>query len=193
MRNRCYRLWRPILLLLILMPASAVAWNKTALMALLTTTKGSEQRYTETKQLAFLEVSVVSHGLLTFLPPDRLIKQLDPPDSSRYEIIGSSMTISRPDVADQIVSIDAHPLLRIFIDTLRAVLMGDLKLLDQYYAIELMGHRGAWQLQLSPRDSQLAASVDSLMISGSERYIEQMVTQEIGGDQTTLTLHRDSE
>lgn len=184
-----YSLLLSFLLLLVSAHATAKEWNRTELMALLATTKGSEQHYTETKQLAFLETSVTSQGKLIFSPPDRLVKLVDPPGSSRYEITGGTMTISRPGEAEQIVSIDAHPLLRLFIDTLRAVLMGDLKLLEHHYAIVLTGSRDAWQLQLSPQDSQLAASVESLTITGHDKHIDQMITQEQGGDQTTLTLY----
>ncbi len=181
------------LLLLISTHATAKEWDRTELMALLATTKGSEQRYTEIKQLAFLERSVTSQGRLIFSPPNRLIKQVDPPDSSHYEIIGGTMTISRPGEAEQVVSVDAHPLLRLFIDTLRALLMGDLTLLERHYSIAVTGNRNVWQLQLAPQDNQLAASVELLTITGHDRYIDQMITQEKSGDQTTLTLHGNSE
>ncbi len=188
-----YSLLVSFLLLLVSVQTTAKEWDRAELMALLATTKGSEQRYTETRQLDFLEGSVTSQGRLIFSPPDRLVKQVDPPDSSRYEIMGDTMTIRRPGEAEQVVSIDAHPLLRLFIDTLRALLMGDLKLLEQHHAIALTGNRDAWQLQLSPQDSQLAASVEWLIITGHDGHIEQMITQEQSGDQTVLILHGKSE
>ncbi len=193
MRSPLYSLIIFCSLLAVSVQALAVEWSRTELMALLATTTGSEQRYTEIKQLAFLERSVVSQGRLIFSPPDRLVKQVDQPDPVHYEIVGDRMSISRPGEAEQVVRIDAHPLLRLFIDTLRALLKGDLKLLKQHYSVELMGSRSAWQLHLVPRDSQLAASVDSLTINGRDKHIEQMVTQEQSGDQTTLTLHNSGE
>lgn len=173
--------------------ALAADWGRAELMALLATAEGSEQRYTETRELAFLESPEVSRGRLSFFPPDRLVKQVEIPDPSRYEITGDTMTISRPGQADQVVNIDTHPLLRIFVDTLRAVLTGDLKSLDHHYSLKLTGTRSAWQLHLSPLDSQLAVSIESLTINGRDKYIELMVTQEQGGDRTTLTLHSSGE
>jgi len=180
------------LLLAASVQALATDWSRVELMALLATTEGSEQRYTETKELAFLETPEVSQGRLIFSPPDRLVKQVEVPDSSRYEIDGGKMTIRRPGEADQVIDIDAYPLLQIFIQTLRAVLAGDLKSLEQHYLLKLTGTRSAWQLHLSPLDSQLTELVKSLTISGRGKHIEQMITQEQGGDRTTLTLHYNS-
>ena len=189
MRSLPYSLITLFLLLTVAIQASAAEWNRMELMMLLATPEGSEQSYTETKELAFLETSVVSQGRLIFTPPDQLVKQVDKPDVSRYEITGDIMTISRPGEVNQIVSIDTHPLLRVFIDTLRAVLAGDVKSLEHHYSLKLTGTRSAWQLHLSPLDNQLATLVESLVINGQNKQIKQMITQEQGGDRTTLTLH----
>jgi len=193
MRSQCCSLLIFFLLLLMSLSAAAKEWNYIELMALLATSKETEQRYTETKQLLFLETAITSQGKLIFSPPDRLVKLVESPDPSRYEITGGTMSIIRPGEDEQIVSVDAHPLLRLFIDTLRAVLMGDFKLLEHHYSIVLSGDRDAWQLQLSPQDSQLAASVASLTITGHDGHIDQMITREQSGDQTMLTLHGNSE
>ena len=189
MRSLACRLMVLFLLLTASAQALATDWDRAELMALLATAEGSEQRYTETKELAFLESPEVSRGRLTFSPPDQLVKQVENPDPSRYEITGDTMTVSRPGQADQVVDIDTHPLLRVFIETLRAVLTGDLKSLEHHYSLKLTGTRSAWQLHLSPLDEQLAVLVESLTINGRDKHIEQMVTQEQGGDRTTLTLH----
>jgi len=189
MRSLPYNLVILFLLLTAAIQASAAEWNHMELAMLLATPEGSEQHYTETKELAFLETSVVSQGRLVFTPPDQLVKQVEKPDVSRYEITDDTMTISRPGEANQVISIDAHPLLRAFIDTLRAVLTGDLKSLEHHYSLKLTGTRSAWQLHLSPLDSQLSALVESLIINGQDKQIKQMITQEQGGDRTTLTLH----
>ncbi len=181
------------LLLIISLQATAADWDYAELMALLAIAEASEQDYTETKELAFLDAPEVSQGRLSFSPPDRLVKQVEKPSVSRYEITGGQMTITRSGQAEQVVDINAYPLLQIFIETLRAVLTGDLKSLKQYYAIELTGMRSAWQLQLTPQDSQLAELIDLLTISGRDKQIEQIVTQEQGGDRTTLILHSGSE
>ena len=117
------------------------------------------------------------------------MKQVEEPDQSRYEITGNTMVISRPGETEQVVSIDSHPLLSVFIDTLRAVLTGDLKSLKHHYSLKLTGTRSAWRLRLYPLDSQLAVLIESLVITGHDAHIEQMVTQEQGGDRTTLVLH----
>lgn len=173
-------------------PVLATDWSRAELMALLATTEDSEQRYTETRELAFLETPEVSQGRLIFSPPDRLVKQVETPEPSRYEIDGSQMTIRRPGETDQVIDIDSYPLLQIFIETLRAVLAGDLKSLERHYSLKLTGTRSAWQLHLSPLDRRLAELVKSLTINGQGKHIEQMITQEQGGDRTTLTLHYDS-
>ena len=180
------------LMLIVPAQASAADWNRAGLMVLLAATENGEQHYTETKELAFLEMSVVSQGRLVFMLPDRLVKQVESPDPSRYEITGDTMTISRPGETEKIVSIDAYPLLRVFVNTLRAVLTGDLKSLEHHYLLKLTGSRNAWQLHLNPRDSQLALLVESLTISGRDKQIEKMVTREQSGDRTTLTLHDNS-
>ncbi|MFC1602104.1 LolA-related protein [Pseudomonadota bacterium] len=189
MRSLPYSPFALFLLLTVAVQASAEEWNRMELMMLLATPQGSEQHYTETKELAFLETSVVSQGRLVFTPPDQLLKQVEKPDVSRYEITGDTMTISHPGEANQVVNIDTHPLLRTFIDTLRAILAGDLKSLEHHYSLKLTGTRSAWQLHLSPLDSQLATLVESLIINGQGKQINQMITQEQGGDRTTLTLH----
>lgn len=169
-------------------PALAGEWSRTELMALLASSEGSEQRYTETRELAFLEIPVVSRGRLIFTPPDRLVKQVEKPNPRRYVIAGDTITITAPDQDELVINIDTHPLLRLFTEALRAVLAGDLESLERHYKLELTGERSQWQLQLSPLDSQVAVYVRSLTISGRDRHIERMVTQEQGGDRTTLTL-----
>lgn len=178
-----------LLLLLIISPLTQAAeWGQSELMALLALSKGSEQHYTETKQLAFLDIAVVSKGRLSFSPPDKMVKQVEEPNPSRYEIDGSTITVTAPGQAEQIIDMDNHPQLRLFIDTLKAVLSGDQKYLVKHYLMTLTGERSGWQLQLSPLDEEMAVIIESLIIVGQNQYIDQMVTREKSGDKTTLTF-----
>ena len=169
--------------------AQAAIWDRAALTSLMATTVAGEQHYTETKELAFLEVPSVSQGRLLFFPPGRLVKQVEKPNPVRYEINGDRITVSRPGEPDQVVSLDAHPLLRTYIETLLAVLTGNFETLERHYEMELTGERSAWQLKLIPLNSQIAMVVKSLTIRGCGKQIEQIVTQEQGGDRSILTLH----
>jgi len=167
----------------------AAKWGKSELMALLATAKNGEQRYTETKELAFLDIPVVTQGRLSFTPPDQMVKQVESPNPSRYEIDGNTITISSPGAERHVINMASHPQLHLFINTLKAVLSGDLRSLEKHYAIQLTGDRNHWQLQLTPLDNSLAKMIKSLTISGQKQTIKQMVTEENSGDRTTLTFH----
>lgn len=179
-----------LLITLSLLSTHVVAeWGKSELMALLATAENGEQRYTETKELAFLDIPVVTQGRLSFTPPDQMVKQVETPNPSRYEIDGNTITISSPGAETRVINMESHPQLRLFIDTLKAVLSGDLRSLGKHYTTLLTGSRNHWQLQLTPLDNSLANMIKSLTISGQKQTIKQMVTEESSGDRTTLTFY----
>ncbi len=170
-------------------PVGATEWGKTELMALLATANNSEQLFTEKKELAFLDIPVVTEGTLSYSPPNRMVKQVNRPNPSRYEIDGNTITISRPGTESQVIDMESHPQLRLFIETLKAVLSGDIASLEKHYTTVLVGTRKQWELQLTPIDNLLANMIERLTISGQNQTIKQMVTQERSGDHTTLTFH----
>ena len=79
---------------------------------------------------------------------------------------GNRLTMTEGDEAARVIDLASQPEIRALVDTVRATLSGDARLLQFYYAIELAGDDQAWELTLHPVAPQVVATVREVMITG---------------------------
>ncbi len=170
------------------MAPDQTAWSLERLMLDIAAIESRSNRFTESKELAILELTLIQTGILHFQSPDKLDKQILTPVASSFEIDGPRLTIKSAGNPDQVMMLDDNPQLRAFAESLRAVLAGDLPALQHHFHTRLEGSSEHWQLILQPVDKLLARQIKQIEVQGDATEIRQFIVLENGGDRTTTSL-----
>ena len=145
-------------------------------------------RFQEQKQLGILEQTLTDSGILRFIPPDTLIREMDGPSGMTYRIQGNQLSISKEGQIIRQLDLQANPQLAGFAVTLRALLKADIQTLQQQYDLKLTGTVESWVLQLTPRDGLVSRIIERIAIAGGNQRIRVIDTYETGGDHSHMTL-----
>jgi Outer membrane lipoprotein carrier protein LolA-like len=140
--------------------------------------------FTETRHSSLLKEPLVTTGELRFSPPDTLERRVDAPFVERYRIQGDHMTIERSGGTPRTLSLASQPLVANLVDTIRAMLSGDLSSLARLYRIELAGDHDHWALTLLPSDPAMVEFVASVHVIGHGSALARMEVVEPNGDRT---------
>lgn len=157
------------------------------LMTQFTQTSSTEVRFREEKQLALLETPLILEGILSYRAPDYLKKEVHKPDHSLFEIRGDLLHIEIGS-EQRTLSLDSHPLIRVFAESYRATLSGNGETLEQHFETELTGTMDNWTLHLLPRDKQARIYIETIIIKGSSGHINSTETLEASGDKTLMAI-----
>lgn len=177
--------------------------------------RAGERRATfvEIKSSTLLTQPIESSGTLRFRAPDLLEKVTVAPQRERVTIDGDRVSIesigSNGEIRQATLRISRASQLAPLIESLRATLAGDVAALSRHYDIGLLAVRPkpdvpasdaarriaktlegptAWTLQMTPRDSALRASVQSVLLYGVGREIGLVEFVEAAGDRTQLWI-----
>jgi hypothetical protein len=149
---------------------------------------GLEARFREEKRIALLREPLVSHGVLYFVPPDRLLRRVFEPIESTLSLRGGELEIGS---ARGIRTIDlaTNPVLRTFVDPFRLLLAGDIEALRASYRVRLEESgkptaRG-WEVRLEPLHSPVKDAIAWIRLSGQGRVLFELEVREVSGDVTT--------
>ncbi len=152
-----------------------------------------EAAYEETRQMALLDAPLSLRGRLVFRAPDYLAKSVETSPPELLVVEGS--TVRRQLGAQEIArfALDAHPALRAFVEAYRATLSGDRPALEAHYRIEYSEpvdapERDDWTLVLIPRDSDLAARVERIVLDGRAARLQRIRIHEPGGDLSDMRV-----
>lgn len=147
--------------------------------------------FEEATYSSLLTEPLIVRGVLRFLPPARLEKDVLEPYRERYVIEGDQVTFeSERKGVKRTISLEDYPALRSFVEAFRASFTGDAAQLKQSYATTLEGNRRKWVLSLRPHDPAGKAIVDSILFSGSEGRIATITVRAPDGDRSVITLSR---
>ena len=150
--------------------------------------------FVETRHSSLLREPLVTTGELRFEPPATLERRVTTPYAERYRIAGDQVTIDRPGGGPpRTLSLGGQPLLANLADTIRAMLRGDLPVLERLYRIELAGSREDWALTLLPSDPATVEFVASVRVSGRGGTLAEMEVVEPNGDRTVTRFRPRSE
>lgn len=149
--------------------------------------------FIETTYSSLLTEPLVSRGVLRFLPPSTLEKEVLSPYRERYLIEGDRVTFeSERKQVKKTLSLEDHPALRSFVEAFRATLTGDAVRLTQTYEARLDGDRQKWWLLLRPHETAAKSMVDQILLFGSEGRISTITVRSSDGDRSVMALSRGS-
>jgi hypothetical protein len=164
---------------------AAAPFTAEQLMASLAAQPDSVIEFTETRHSSLLKEPLVTTGELRFKRPDTLERRVKTPFAERYLIEGDRLTIERSGAgAPRTLSLGSQPLLANLVETIRALLRGDLQTLTRLYRVELRGTPDDWALTLLPSDPAMVEFVASVHVRGRAAALTEMEVVEPNGDRT---------
>jgi hypothetical protein len=147
--------------------------------------------FEEATYSSLLTEPLIVRGVLRFLPPTRLEKEVLEPYREHYIIEGDQVTFeSERKRVKKTISLEDYPALRSFVEAFRAGLTGDAAQLKRTYETRLEGSRREWVLWLRPHDPAGKAIVDSIQFSGSGGRLATITIRAPDGDRSVMTLLR---
>ena len=188
---RCARLL--LSLTLLLAAPEAAAWGLEQLMQDLGKVKSSRATFVERKHLGILTAPLESSGTLLYVAPDRLEKHTLAPRAESMVLERRQLTLeSAEPKRRRSLRLDDHPVIGVFVESIRSTLAGDLALLRQLYEVALEGDERKWRLVLKPIDPRMLEVVSEIRIGGSRDWIGSIEFLEPGGDRSVMSIARDA-
>lgn len=168
------------------------AWGLPQLMAALRQVKSAAGQFTERKTMRMLTQPLTTSGRLAYAAPDHIEKITVAPVPERLVMDGDRVTIvSGPNNETHSFSVADFPQIGGLVAGIRATLAGDLPTLERNYTTRLSGTSAAWELQLVPRDNDLARLVKWIEFRGDGNRIRTISTEGSDGDRSEMTIVED--
>jgi hypothetical protein len=121
------------------------------LMHMLAKNPSGQATFVEKKYIGIIDKPIVSSGELSFSAPDKLEKHTLTPKPESLVLNGRILTIDRPGKSRMTVSLDEHPEVAAFIESIRGTLAGDLSSLEANYALMLSGSEKIGNSRSAPK------------------------------------------
>lgn len=166
---------------------AAGTFDLEALMALLAQRKSGEARFTEERTVAGFDSPLRASGTLSFVAPDRFVRQTLEPRRERMEVAGNVVRLERGGRSRQ-MALDAVPELEALLEGLRGTLSGNAALLRKHFDVRVAGHAGLWTLTLTPRDITLSLQVRLMQIVGAAADLRSVELQMAGNQRSLMTI-----
>lgn len=177
------------LALLALTQARAESLSLEQLLQSLAQVKTARASFVEKKFLAIVDRPVESSGKLLYVAPDRLEKHTLQPRRESMILERDQIVIEIPGKnASRTLRLDEYPVLRAFVESIRATLAGDAAALHRYYASKLIGSTERWTLILAPKDKDTQKLVRAIHIAGVAVRINKVEVQQNDGDRSVMLL-----
>jgi outer membrane lipoprotein-sorting protein len=165
----------------------------TDLMRQLAGVPRARARFTETKHVALLTTPLTLTGTLSYDRPDRLEKHVLTPYDERIDIAGTQVTIENNSSGrTQNVSVTSNPTLYALVESLRAILAGDLASRDQHFDVTLERKGDEWTIVLVPREPGTLALIARIRLGGSGSQLRRIDIEEAGGDRSEMSIQDDT-
>lgn len=171
--------------------AGTAQWTLDRLMSTLAHNKSGRASFTETKYLAIADKPIESTGELAFVAPDHLEKVTVTPKPERLVVDGDKLTVDR-NQRKYTVSLAHYPELAAFIESIRATLAGNRYVLEQLYKVSIGGRGDDWTLTLTPLDSRMLKTVQTIKLDGTRDVLRTVVIEQADGDHSVMQLRNAS-
>lgn len=158
------------------------------LMHILAQNKSGKATFVEKKYIGIIDRPIVSTGDLAFTAPDKLEKRTLTPRPESLTLNGDILTIDQPGKHRMTVSLEEHPEVSAFIESIRGTLAGDLGALEKYYTLKLTGSLAQWQLVLTPKQERLSSIFSRIRIGGSGGDIKTIDLDQRDGDHSEMVI-----
>ena len=178
------------LLFAFLMPAPSRAQDSESrltleiLMEQMAKTSGVRAHFRERKEISLLSAPIETHGVLYFVPPDRLARHTLEPGRAVLVIDGDSVRFFDASVGEP-VDLSSDPIARQFAQNFAVLFNGDLASLRERYRVSFRSDGDHWELALDPRSAAVREFVRDITLRGRGATLLEMVWRETDGDQTT--------
>jgi len=179
-------------------PSPATPPELAALMAQLAQRQHGHIAYTEEHFIGVLDRPLKSSGELLYDAPGRLEKRTLLPRPESVVLENGTITAHRGKHT-YVASLADYPQLVPLIDSIRALLAGDLPALERLFSVEWQGGhpegkpdpKSEWQLRLTPHDPAMARAVKELEVRGAGDNIHSFEIRQPDGDRSVLALGAD--
>ena len=169
-------------------PAFA-AWDVAQLMQGLAQNKSGRASFVETKYIALLDKPVESSGELLYTAPDRLEKRTLKPKPESLLIEGGNLTVERGK-RRMVLSLQEHPELAAFTESIRGTLAGDTVALKRIYNLDLEGSEERWTLTLRPIETKMLDVVQRIRIAGSRAEVKSIEIEQTDKDRSVMLIDK---
>lgn len=158
------------------------------LMQLLAQQKSGKASFVEKKYIGIVDKPVESSGELAFTAPNKLEKRTLKPALESLVLEGDSLTIDQADKRRFTVSLQEHPEVSAFVESIRGTLAGDRTALEKYYTVAVTGPMEKWQLQLIPTQARMAQVISRIRISGAHASVKTIEFEQADGDRSEMFI-----
>lgn len=143
--------------------------------------------FIEEQQAFYLEEPLTSSGYLQFVAPDKLYKFILKPENISQKIEGDVLQVSSKSGTTTFV-VDEYPEFSVVLNALVSFLSGDYIHLKNDFKIKFESMPQSWELLLLPRDSYIAAHVESIMLSGKGDNLNKIIITQPNKDSTITRI-----
>lgn len=147
---------------------------------------GFEGHFVEEVELALLREPVRSHGVLYFVPPDRMARFTTRPVATALLIDGERVEFR--DVDGSRIDLSRSPLARHVTDNLLLLFSGDRETLEARYTVSFEESEDGWQLTLTPRHAPLSRALARITLGGQAARLDRMEVLDSEGARTVTQL-----
>lgn len=141
--------------------------------------------FVQHKSIAALKRPVVTSGRLVFSREHGVLWRIERPYAIAYVLREDNVIEMTADGTRRKRSARDVPGLVQVNRVFRALLRADAAVLQEYFAVSARGDEARWELQLAPRQAQLAQTLRHVRVQGG-RFIESIHLDEAGGDATRI-------
>ena len=144
--------------------------------------------FKEEKRMALLTVPLVSEGDLYYQKPRSLARHTRSPSASSLVLSGDQLSFGDVQRKES-MGVDAHPAVRVLVDTFVAVLAGDTAKLKAMANVQLerVGERG-FRIVVAPREANVLKLVKSMAFEGEGTVLTRMELVDANGDRSVTTF-----
>ena len=141
--------------------------------------------FTQTRQMAAMKRPLVTSGRLVFARQQGVLWQIEQPYRMSYVLGEERIAEIGADGARRERRLRDVPGMAQVSRVLRALFGADTAVLQEHFDVVLRGDAAKWELDLKPKQAQLAQFITGLQVSGG-RFIEAIRMDEAGGDTTQI-------
>lgn len=144
--------------------------------------------FREEKHMALLAVPLVSEGDIYYEKPRSLARHTESPSKSSLVLSDKELSFGDANRKES-MGVDAHPALRVLIDTFVSVLSGDQSALLAVadVRVEARGAKG-FRMTVTPKEPNVLKLVRSMVFEGQENELTRMELFDANGDRTVTTF-----
>lgn len=182
-----FRILMTVLLCTLVSTASAM--DMTDIMEGLSRNKYKQSHFSESKEAFYLDEPLLSEGTIEFKPPDILIKRTIKPVQITQEITRDTIRTISENGEVAVLDLHSQPAVAVLFNTIRGVLTGDKKVIEQNFKTKFKNNNNEWSLSLQPRDEYLRSWFKHILIRGKQYRVRSIKIVEANNDTTIMNIH----